>query len=215
MPAPYGEDSLAEGEDGVMTLISPAPKGWAARKAPTLTSSEHPGAAVVWEGDLWEVLSAEPAGKGARYRLAPWDDRHVVRVRFAYDAAGEEARIREQARLADATDLRRLILSAAPLTGLVPGPVQRRWETELGVPAVRLTIVSTVIPFVVGTTAFCFLLAAAFGGPGVPFVVAPLAWFFPESVFRFGLAMSHGIPVGSVPGYLFWFVWRGVAARRG
>jgi hypothetical protein len=214
MPAPYGEDSVEEGEGGTVTLLCREPKGWTARKAATLTTSEHPGTAVVWEGALWEVLLAEPRKSGFGYRLAPWDERHVVRVRLAYDAASEEARIREAARQADATDLRRLILAAAPLTGLMPSSVQRRWEGELGVPAVRLTILSTAIPFVIGTTCFVLVLAAAFGGGGVPFAVAAAAWFFPESVVRFGLAMSQAIPVGSVPGYLFWYVWRGIASRR-
>ena len=76
-----------------------------------------------------------------------------------------------------------------------------------------MTLLSTAVPFVVGTTCFFFLLAAAFGGPGVPFVVALLAWFLPESLLRFGLAMSHEKPTGSIPGYLFWYVWRGVASR--
>ena len=206
---------MEAGEGGAVTLVCREPKEWEARKGATRTSSEHPGSAVVWEGDLWEVLSVESRDGRVRYLLAPWDDRHVVRVRHAYDDATESARARESARLADAAQLRLVILAAAPLTGLLPGEVQRRWEVELGVPAARLTIVSAVIPFVVGTGSLLFVLAGAFGGEPPPPILLPLSWFMPESMLRFGLAMSRGTPVGSVLGYLFWYVWRGIAAKRG
>lgn len=206
---------MEEAEGGALTLVCPEAKEWTPRKAATRTSPSHPGTAVVWEGALWEVLSAETRDGAVRYLLAPWDECHVVRVRRPYDAPAEEARARESQRLADAARLRLLILAAAPLTGLLPGSVQRRWESELGVPAARLTIVSSAIPFAVGTTSVVLLLAGAFGG-GIPsFVVVPLSFFMPESMLRFGLAMSRGTPVGSVLGYLFWYVWRGIAPGGG
>ena len=199
---------------GTVTLVCRVPKGWAARKERAGSAVEHPGSAVLWDDTLWEVLSAESGPEGVAYRLAAWDARHVVRVRHVYDAEGEAARARECTRRDEEAGLRRLIVAAAPLTGLLPGSVQRRWETELGVPAARITILSTIAPFVVGTVCTLLFLAAAFGGGSPPPSLLPLAWFFPESVFRFGLAMSQGIPVGSVPGVVFWYVWRGMAGAR-
>jgi hypothetical protein len=73
-------------------------------------------------------------------------------VRRGFPGAGTEvAKVRETHRQADAARLRLLILAAAPLTGLLPGSVQSRWETELGVPAVRLTLLSVLVPFIKGT----------------------------------------------------------------
>ena len=202
---------MVPGTGGTVTLLCREPKGWAARKEGTPTAVEHPGSAVQWEGTLWEVLSVDPGRDGVRYRLAAWDGRHVVRVRHLYDAGTEADRERESLRRADAVRLRQLILAAAPLSGLLPGPVQSRWEVELGVPAARLTILSTVIPFIAGTATFVLTMAAAFGACSLPSGLLPLIWFFPESILRFGLAMSQSIPVGSVPGLVFWYVWRGIA----
>ena len=58
---------------------------------------------------------------------------------------------------------------------------------------------------------FVLTMAAAFGACSLPSGLLPLIWFFPESILRFGLAMSQSIPVGSVPGLVFWYVWRGIA----
>lgn len=213
MPTPYGGDSLVPGPDETVTLVCREPKGWVARKERTTTSSEHPGSAVLWDDALWEVLSVEAGHPGVRYRLASWDECHVVRVRYVYDAGTEAVRIRETRRHADAARLRLLILAAAPLTGLLPGSVQSRWERELGVPAVRLTLLSLLVPFTVGTVALMLFLVAAFGGGAPPGILLPMVWFFPESLFRFNVAMSQGIPVGSVPGIALWFVWRGIDGR--
>jgi hypothetical protein len=215
MPTPYGGDFLVPEPDGMVTLVCRQPKEWVARKERTMTSSEHPGSAVLWGDALWEVLSVEPGHPGVRYRLAAWDECHVVRVRFVYDAGTEAARNRETLRHAYAARLRLLILAAAPLTGLLPGSVQSRWERDFGVPAVRLTILATVVPFIVGTLALMLWLVAVLGGGAVPGILLPTIWFLPESIVRFGLAMSQRIPVGSLPGVVFWFVWRGIAGRIG
>jgi hypothetical protein len=210
MPTPHGSDSVESGPEGTTILVCLEEKDWVPRKGCTRLSSEHPGTAVLWEDAMWEVLEAGREGGAVRYRLGAWDDRHVVRVRVAYDEETENRRALAAHLSARGARRRDLLTAAAPLTGLLPGAVQARWEKELGVNAARITIVSTILPFVVGTTVAVLLLAAAFGGPGLPRVVAPLAWFFPESVFRFGIAMSQGKPVGSVVGSVAWFLWRGL-----
>jgi len=213
MPTPHGDDRVEAGPDGTLALLSATSKGWTPRREATPTNVEHPGTAVVWEGEHWEVLEAEPAGERVLYRLAPWDERHAIRVRELYDA-GTEARRRERRASEEASRrFRALVVAAAPVTGLLPGPVLARWEEEHGVPAQRLTILSTVLPFFIGGTTLVYFLAAAFGGPGLPAGLVPLIWFFPESIFRFGTAMSRSKPVGSVAGVALWYLWRGVARR--
>jgi len=210
MPTPHGADRLEAGPGGTLVLLSPFPKGWTPRREASLTNAEHPGTAVVWEGEHWEVVAAEPAGGGVRYRLAPWDERHAIRVRDLYDAETEARRLETRSVDEASRRFRALAVAAAPVTGLLPGAVLERWEMEHGVPAQRLTIISTILPFFVGGTVLVLFLAAAFGGAALPPLLLPLIWFFPESIFRFGTAMSRSESVGSVAGVALWYLWRGV-----
>lgn len=167
----------------------------------------HPGTAVRWEDDLWEVVAAGelPAG-GASYDLAPWDDRNAIRVLLPYDGTSEAERE------ADARDLHRrraaggLTLLLAPVTGLLPGRVQERLGTELGIRAATLTLASTVVPLAVGTYALLMTLAAGLGagaqlgGPASSPVLPLLVYLMPESLLRFGVAMGQDRPSGSIIG---------------
>jgi hypothetical protein len=52
-----------------------------------------PGTAVSWDGDFWEVLSAESEGNGIeRHVLVPWNDREVLRGFVTYEDASAELR---------------------------------------------------------------------------------------------------------------------------
>src|SRR5512140_404520 len=119
MPKGYEGDSVETGPDGTVFLVSPLPKGWTPRRSATQTTPEHPGTAIVWDGEDWEVLEAESGKNGTRYTLGPWDERHTMRVHAVYDAQTEAGRLRQAA--VDSWDRRKraLILAAAPLTGLM------------------------------------------------------------------------------------------------
>jgi len=173
----------------------------------------HPGTAIRWEDDLWEVVAAGAGpAEGSWYELAPWDDQHAIRVLLPYDETSEAERS------ADARDVGRrraagwLALFLAPVTGLLPGRVQERLGVELGIRATTLTLASVFVPLAAGTYALLMTLAAGFGagvqlgspasGPLLPFLV----YFFPESLLRFGVALAQDRPVGSllgVPLYVF------------
>lgn len=178
--------------------------------------ASHPGTAVRWEDELWEVVAAGelPAG-GARYELAPWDDRNAIRVLLPYDETSEAERE------ADAHDLARrraagwLALLLAPAAGLLPGRVQERLGTELGIRATALTLASTLLPMAVGTYALLMTLAAGFGaglrlgGPAFAPLFPLLAYFMPESLLRLGVALAQDRPVGSLLGLPLYVLARG------
>src|SRR5262249_59488995 len=71
-PRAYGSDRAARAPDGTFLLECPVEKTWGSRVAGSQTRSAHPGTAVEWEGEGYEVIAAETlAGAGYGYRLAP------------------------------------------------------------------------------------------------------------------------------------------------
>jgi hypothetical protein len=210
VPKPVGTDTVEAGSTGTLVLVSSRDKGWAPRHRVSSRSHDHPGTAVSWEGTLWEVLAAERESGAVRYRLGAWDEQHAVRVRAVYDEATEKLHHFDSDVEARNVRRRKWVNAFAPLTGLLPGTVLTRWEMEIGVNAPRLVIISTLVPFLVGAFSMMSFLLEMLGGTALPGAHAPLIWFFPESVFRFGIAMSQGKPVGSVVGSVVWFIWRGL-----
>ncbi|MRR11182.1 hypothetical protein EG835_01535, partial [bacterium] len=207
MPRPFGTDRIEELPGGTVRLVCRHPKSWTPRRNAERGTALHPGTAVRWEDDLWEVVAAadHPAG-GARYELAPWDDQHAIRVLLPYDETSEAERA------ADVRDVRRrraagwLALVLAPVSGLLPGRVQERLEVELGIRATTLTLASVFVPMAAGTYALLMTLAAGFGaglrlgGPAFEPLLPLLTYFLPESLLRLGVAMGQGRPAGSALG---------------
>ena len=173
----------------------------------------HPGAAIRWEDALWEVVTArDTPGSGASYELAPWDDQHAIRVLLPYDETSEAERLADARDVARRRAAGRLTLLLAPVAGLLPGRVQERLGTELGIRAATLTLASVFVPMAAGTYALLMILASGFGagirlgGPAVEPLFPLLAYFLPESLLRLGVAMAQDRPVGSILGlplYLF------------
>lgn len=173
----------------------------------------HPGAAIRWEDALWEVVTArDTPGSGASYELAPWDDQHAIRVLLPYDETSEAERLADARDVARRRAAGRLTLLLAPVAGLLPGRVQERLGTELGIRAATLTLASVFVPMAAGTYALLMILASGFGagirlgGPAVEPLLPLLAFFLPESLLRLGVAMAQDRPVGSILGlplYLF------------
>ena len=202
MPRPIGSDRVEERPGGRVRLSSRFPKGWTARRPAGPGVPLHPGTAVRWEDDLWEVLDAEetPAG-GHAYDLAPWDGQQAIRVLSAYDEASEAARAADRR-----AGARRVVLLLAPVAGLLPGRVQERLGTELGIRPSTLSLSSILVPAAVGLFALVMTMAAGFApglqtsgpdvGPLLPFAV----YFFPESLIRFLVVMAQDRPIGSLLG---------------
>jgi hypothetical protein len=175
----------------------------------------HPGTAIRWEDDLWEVLSAEETAAGTfRYELAPWDEQLAIRVLAPYDEASEAARAADRSDLGKRRKARGAVVLLAPVAGLLPGRVQERLGAELGLRASRLTLCSIVAPAAVGFFALVMTMAAAFApglqtaGPIVGPLLPLLAYFFPESLVRFLVAMAQDRPIGSLLGVPFYLAGR-------
>jgi len=218
-PRSFGTDRAEAGPAGARLLHCAVSKGWLARKPKTLTSAEHPGTAVRWDDEIFEVVEASPAADGAvRYRLEPWEPRHAIRVVSNYDAASEHNREAEQNRRRDSIYKRRLSILFAPLLGHLPGEVQNRMESEFGAPARFMTIASALPLFFLGALGVIASRIAAFGGGDIfpswltdhPFISIYLAG---ESGFRLATAFIQGEPMGSLPGMLIYEAWRALRAR--
>jgi hypothetical protein len=218
IPASHGDDRVELLAGGRVLLSCTAPKGWTPRWPKSPTSPEHPGTAVSWDSGVFEVLdaSADPSG-GVAYILAPWEDRHTVRVLERYDAESEARRLQERRRREGALVRRRASFWLAPLLGHLPAPVQSRMEAEFGAPARGMTIASALPLLVLGALGLLGFLLDALGGgaalPGWPVLTLPWSlYLFIESALRLGIAFSYGEPAGSLTGWIVYGAWR--ALRR-
>ncbi len=182
--------------------MCPIAKSWTARVPRTLTSAEHPGTAVEWDGLLYEVREAEPqADGGMRYALAPWEERHVVRRAERYDALTEEIRAGDRRDRRRDVARWRLSILFAPVLGLLPGETQKKMERDFGAPAIAMTIASALPLFLVGFLGiFGALARLARAGDVLPVWIAPPApiavYLFIESALRLGSAVAAGDPMG-------------------
>lgn len=199
--------------DGTFALSSRSPKGWIPRRPEEGLRKHFPGTCVRWDGDLFEVLALEEIPGGVRYRLAPWDDSLVVRVLEDYDEASEKVRA-ENHRAAAAREAKRtLSLWLAVVAGLLPAAVQDEMESELGIRASRMTLVSTILTFAVGGPSFILLLAAMFGAGTPSLKLLGGAYFFLESLVRFAFATATGRSIGSILLVAPWAILHAVRSR--
>ena len=215
-PRAFGADQVRIGKGGEIELLCPFAKSWTPRGARTLTSSEHPGTAVEWNGRIFEVLDADPtAGRGMRYRLAAWEDRHAIRRLERYNEVSET--IREGDRRDRRRDFgkRRLAILLAPLAGLLPADFQKKMERDFGAPALKMTIASAVPLFCIGFLGLvAFLVGNAGGTMDLPGWIAPslpiAAYLFGESALRLASAIAGQEPMGSLPVAIAFAVWQSV-----
>jgi hypothetical protein len=210
----HGHDRLLPQKDGSFLLDCPMPKGWIGRKTGTQTSAEHPGTAVRWEDQIFEVVEAAPGQLGGiRYRLAPWEGRHAIRVVAAYDKAAEEARGHEQAERLAGIWKRRASILLAPFAGLLPASVQLRMEGDFGAPARWMTFSSAFPLFLIGVLRILDARLTMMGaGALLPHWLAlPIflaVYFALESAVRLWSLIFAGEPMGSLPGVFAHEVWR-------
>ncbi len=211
MPRALGRDRLGVETGGRLLLDCDVPKGWRGRSPATPTSAEHPGSAVRWEDGFFEVLEVRPlGGEAVRYVLAPWDERHAMRVVETYGEEAEAARASERRDVARRADRHVYVLLVAPLAGCLPGDVQERLEHELNVPARLLSLSSALPLWVAGWVALILLLASSMTGDSS--VPAPLLVFglylLAESTARLAVCVLQGRPIGTLVGTLVYEGWR-------
>jgi len=215
-----GADRARAGPAGTTLLLCDAAKGWLGRRPATATSSEHPGTAVRCDGAIYEVRSVRVGPSGAvEYELAPWEDRHAIRVLERYDDESEAARALERGRRRGAWRRRRASILFAPILGHLPASVQTRMESEFGAPARGMTVASALPLFALGVLGLmAFLLDAAGGGAAFaawPILPLPFALYFTvESAWRLGIAFAREEPVGSAIGVIAFDLLRRFRPRR-
>lgn len=218
-PRAWGSDRAEAAPDGVFLLECAVGKGWLARVARSQTRSEHPGTAVEWEGEVYEVLSIEPlAGTAVRYRLAPWEHGHAIRRIERYDEANEGARHASRADLHAGRDRFRLGIVLSPVLGHLPGAVQRRIEHAAGPSALVMTVVSAAPLFLLGALVLIAALIARLGGSSiVPEWMADhdslFAYLTIESALRIYSAWIAREPMGSLAGYIAYWAWTLASGR--
>jgi hypothetical protein len=213
---PYGSDRIRVAEDGRVILVSRRPKGWEPRIAKTLTTSEHPGTAVLFGEEYYEVVeaSAQEAG-GVRYVLTKWKDEHAIRVSDRYDEESENARIAKH----DAAVSREKKRVGATLIGILighlPAMVQERMASELGLLPVRLTLLSLLLPFAIILTIVWRVVSTVMAQdqPSLVLVIFA-AILFAESIIRFFVAMTQARPLGSIAGFLVYLLAYGLGPKR-
>lgn len=220
-PRAWGSDRAQVAPDGTLLLECAIGKGWLPRVAGSQTRSEHPGTAVDWQGEVYEVLAIEAlAGTAVRYRLAPWEHGHAIRRIERYDEASESARHAARAELHTDRDKRRLAILFSPILGHLPGAVQKKMEHDFGAPAIAMTIVSALPLFVLGVVTLIAARIGAFGGPLlVPEWMVRHSLLFGyltlESALRIYSAWITAEPMGSLAGYAASVGWTFLRDRRG
>ncbi len=164
----------------------------------------HPGTAVRIGDDLFEVMSATPAGNEWIYRLEPWEEGQVSRVWVEWGGAAEGeflARLRQ-----DRARSRRksLALGGQVLLGFLPRNVQERLAERLEFDPGRASLYSALLETAVALPpAFLFLLqmlgAGGRFGPIIPSVLGfPALFVLVEGLARLVVTVSSGDPVGGL-----------------
>ena len=219
-PPSFGRDGVEPGPEGSRFLCCSDAKGWLARKPATRTSAEHPGTAVRWHEEIFEVVAAAPTPDGGvRYRLEPWDPRHAIRVVANYDEANENARIAGERGQRTSAAKGELLTLLAPLVGHLPAEVQSRLGSEFGVSPRLMTIVSALPLLILGLLGTFASMISTFAADFVfpewlsshPFLSIYLAV---ESLLRLSGAFLHDEPMGSLPGVIVFGFWKTLTGRR-
>lgn len=199
----YGSDRLRIAEDGTIELSARVAKpGWDPRVAKTLTTPEHPGTAVMWDGEWYEVVSAGRLANGVRYTLAPWREEQTIRLAQDYDEASERSRAAERSAALRANRNHRIVTLAGVVTGHLPSNVQEHLARENGVNAPWLTIVS-VVPEVLAFSWVLnvFVKARLAQTAGPPSWLTLFAGYLVlDAAIRFGIAFLQSRPAGSIFG---------------
>ncbi|MEN8163536.1 MAG: hypothetical protein ABFS37_05360 [Acidobacteriota bacterium] len=147
------------------------------------------GTAVTWCDQLFEARSVERNDGGERWQLALWPEGEAARNTDRLDAGRIETLAGEAAEFKKSRGIRFVLVLLSPLAGLMPGPVQRRWEREHNFPGARATILSAVTEMGLGMWWIVH--------PG-PVLLRFFGWMlFAEAMVRLWCGLNHDEPMGS------------------
>jgi hypothetical protein len=206
----FGSDRVRVRDDGAIVLACRLPKeGWEARVAKTLTRSEHPGTAILWEDAYYEVVDIATLANGVEYTLAPWSEHHTMRVSMAYDAASEAKRAADRRDIARRVKGRRTATILGFLTGHLPAAVQEQLAHETGTNAPLLTMFSAIPELAIAGLYLRQFLNFRMGeGPMPPMWFMLLAGYLAlDGAMRGGFAFLSGRPLGSIFGIIGYAIY--------
>jgi hypothetical protein len=215
---PHGSDRVRAVAGGRVILFSPYPKNWQARVVKTHTSSEHPGTAIFWEDDIYEVVSADLQlhGEGVRYVLEPWREEHAMRVTDRYDEESEAHRVAEHRARIRREQKRKATTLVGFLAGHLPALVQEELAGELGMFASRMTLLSAVSMFAVIVALFYAMAQQVMNDRALePWQVILTMFLVGETIIRAHLAWSQNRPMGSLIGVLVYSMAYAAGWKRG
>lgn len=196
-----------------IVLLSPISKGWTARVPKQATHSEHPGTAVLWDEQYFEVVEAGLTAGGVRYVLMPWRDEHTFRIFVAYDEASEAQRLADHAAASRQRKTSVAASFASIFLGHLPAHVQEKIGNDYGITPSRMTIMSSVPALVLLGTCAWFYVDSRLKQTASPIPIwlwiVAMGLFF-DAVIRFQAAMGQNRGMGSLPGAilytLFWYL---------
>ncbi len=212
----FGADRVRAGKGEQQVLFSPRSKGWQPRIPKTLTTSEHPGTAILWEDQFFEVVTAGPgASGGVRYVLEPWRDHHIIRVSEPYDAPSEERREAAHRAAAVREKGRKIANLAGIFTGLLPAVAQEQLGSELGLLPAKLTALSLLVPFAYLIWFFLSWSHRIIDHSAMPWPLILLAaYLFLESVTRLNIVWFQRRPAGSAAGFIIYLLFYLAGGKR-
>ncbi len=200
----------ADGGPVELWVYAVQPKeGWVAHSPGDLARAEHPGSAIKYRDQVYELMRVEETAEGGyafRYGLRPWDPQYAIRhvVNYTLKTQMEAAAAHQDMRRTQW--LRSLILWLFPLAGFAPDPLQREWEKKTGLSMAWVSAGSALFGM-----ALAFALRDAVGDSRFAAVVFYLAM---ESFARlFWIAISHR-PHGSFLLTLPYLLWQGFERLR-
>lgn len=205
-----GRDRVEPRDDGTVVLSTPFEKGWRARLHGTKTEAEHPGIAVDSGEELWEVVEVRPLTNGVRYTLAPWREDHTIRDLEHYDEQSEAHRAEMRLASQKRETRGRITFFMAVFAGHLPAHVQNEMESEYGIGANKMSLLSAY-PLFAGSI-LCLvigLVKAKMNEPPIfPPSLTPLFLFvFVESSNRLLFVLTQHRPLGSLAGLLAYRIY--------
>lgn len=147
------------------------------------------GTAVTWRDQLFEVFSVERNEGSECWQLAPWPEGEATRNIDRLDADRITSLCVEAADMRTGRLMRAVLVLLAPLTGMMPGSVQQRWQTICNFPGARATIISAIAELGLGMWWVVNL------GPAW---LRLFGWIlFSEGMVRLWFALTQDEPMGS------------------
>ena len=183
--------------------------GWVPHSAGDFARAEHPGSAIRYHGQIYEVMRVEETAEGGyafRYRLRPWDPQYVIRHLVDYTLEAQRDAAESDQEMARAERLRSLILWLFPIAGFAPDPLQREWGKKTGLSLTLISFGSALFGLAVA-----FLMRGSLEDTRFVYVIYYLAL---ESFARLLWIAVHHRPRGSLLLTLPYLLWQRLKQRR-